>query len=85
MHQKNPESKLGQRVGATQGDLDKVRQMYNCYKKEVPYGSPEWFFEQWQKFFEDKNHLQAEQPPNKKEISKKRAMNKLPIFINRPK
>lgn len=51
--QKDPEMKLGQRVGAAPGDLDKIRKMYNCNNQNKPYGSPDWFLEQINKFFND--------------------------------
>lgn len=75
--QKNPETKLGQRVGATQGDLEKIRQMYNCHKKEVPYGSPEWFFEQVQTFLDNKNR----KPAHSKKHKDTNKYKKFPLFF----
>lgn len=45
--------KLGQRVGAAPGDLDKIRKMYGCDGSNKPYGSPDWFLQQINKFFND--------------------------------
>lgn len=57
--QKDPTMQLGQRVGATQGDLDKVRKMYSCTGNHTgmkPYGTPEWFLDQVNKFFKEQQY-----------------------------
>lgn len=56
VYKKNPSMQLGQRLGATQGDLEKVRRMYSCIGNHTglkPYGTPEWFIDQVNKFFNE--------------------------------
>jgi hypothetical protein len=58
--------KLGQRVGATQGDLEKVRKMYSCngsYSNMKPYGSPEWMINQVNTFIKEPKY------PNSQKIN----------------